>query len=34
MVTYVDKRAATIDRSKLVDYSIVKELLQSRQIKK
>jgi NitT/TauT family transport system substrate-binding protein len=34
MVTYVDKRAATIDRSKLVDYSILKELLQARQIKK
>jgi len=34
MVGYVDKRATTVDRSKLVDYSILKELLQSRQIKK
>src|SRR3990167_9533283 len=31
MVTYVDKRAATIDRSKLADYSILKELAQSNQ---
>lgn len=30
MMTYVDKRAATLDRSKLADYSILKELLQSR----
>ena len=30
MMTYVDKRAATIDRSKLADYSILKELLQTR----
>jgi len=30
MVTYVDKRAASIDRSKLVDYSILKELAQTR----
>lgn len=30
MLTYVDKRAATVDRSKLADYSILKELLQSR----
>jgi hypothetical protein len=27
MMTYVDKRAATVDRSKLADYSILKELL-------
>ena len=27
MMAYVDKRAATVDRSKLVDYSILKELL-------
>lgn len=30
MMTYVDKRAATVDRSKLADYSILKELAQSR----
>ena len=30
MMTYVEKRAATLDRSKLADYSILKELLQSR----
>jgi len=30
MMTYVDKRAATVDRSRLADYSILKELLQSR----
>jgi ABC-type nitrate/sulfonate/bicarbonate transport system substrate-binding protein len=30
MLTYVDKRAATVDRSKLADYSILRELLQSR----
>lgn len=30
MMTYIDKRAATLDRSKLADYSILKELLQSR----
>jgi NitT/TauT family transport system substrate-binding protein len=29
MMTYVDKRATTLDRSKLTDYSILKELLQS-----
>ena len=29
MMTYVDKRAATLDRSKLADYSILKELLQN-----
>ncbi len=30
MMTYIDKRAATVDRSKLADYSILKELLPSR----
>ena len=30
MMTYTDKRAATLDRSKLADYSILKELLQSK----
>lgn len=30
MMTYVDKRAATVDRSKLADYSILKELAQAR----
>lgn len=30
MMTYVDKRAATVDRSKLADYSILKELAQSK----
>lgn len=34
MMTYVDKRAATVDRSKLTDYSILKELVQTGQIKK
>ena len=29
MMTYVDNRAAGIDRSKLTDYSIVRELIQS-----
>lgn len=29
MVSYVDKRAATIDRSKLTDYSILRELAQT-----
>ena len=32
MVTYVDKRAATVDRSKLSDYSIVRELLATKQV--
>ncbi len=32
MMTYVDKRAATVDRSKLADYSILKELAQSRAV--
>jgi NitT/TauT family transport system substrate-binding protein len=30
MMTYTDKRAATLDRSKLADYSILNELLQSK----
>jgi hypothetical protein len=30
MMTYVDKRAATVDRSKLADYSILKELAQNK----
>ena len=34
MVSYVDKRAATIDRGKLADYSILKELAQARAIRK
>jgi NitT/TauT family transport system substrate-binding protein len=34
MMTYVDKRAATADRSKLADYSILKELAQSKATKK
>jgi ABC-type nitrate/sulfonate/bicarbonate transport system substrate-binding protein len=32
MMTYVDKRAATVDRSKLGDYSIAKELAQSKTV--
>jgi len=32
MVSYVDKRATTIDRSKLTDYSILKELAQTGQL--
>lgn len=32
MMTYVDKRAATVDRTKLADYSILKELAQSKQL--
>jgi NitT/TauT family transport system substrate-binding protein len=32
MMTYVDKRAATVDRSKLADYSILKELAQSKAV--
>ena len=32
MMTYVDKRAATVDRSKLADYSILKELAQSKTV--
>jgi NitT/TauT family transport system substrate-binding protein len=34
MMTYDDKRAATVDRSKLADYSILKELAQSKATKK
>src|SRR5262245_7434656 len=34
MMTYVDARAATIDRSKLADYSILKELTQTKPPKK
>jgi NitT/TauT family transport system substrate-binding protein len=30
MMTYVDKRAASVDRSKLADYSILRELAQSK----
>ena len=30
MMTYVDKRAATVDRNKLADYSILRELAQSK----
>jgi NitT/TauT family transport system substrate-binding protein len=29
MMTYIDKRAASVDRSKLADYSIVKELVRT-----
>jgi NitT/TauT family transport system substrate-binding protein len=32
MMTYVDKRSATVDRTKLVDYSILKELAVTRQV--
>jgi NitT/TauT family transport system substrate-binding protein len=32
MMTYVDKRAATVDRAKLADYSILKELAQSKAV--
>jgi len=32
MVSYVDKRATTIDRSKLIDYSILRELAQTGQL--
>jgi hypothetical protein len=34
MMTYVDKRAATVDRSKLADYSILKELAQGKATKR
>jgi NitT/TauT family transport system substrate-binding protein len=34
MVTYVDKRASSIDKSKLADYSILKELAQGKPAKK
>jgi hypothetical protein len=32
MMTYVDKRAASVDRSKLADYSILRELAQSKAV--
>jgi NitT/TauT family transport system substrate-binding protein len=32
MMTYVDKRSATVDRSKLADYSIARELAQSKTV--
>lgn len=32
MMTYVDKRASSVERSKLVDYSILKELAATRQV--
>jgi len=32
MMTYVDKRSASVDRSKLADYSILKELAQSKAV--
>ncbi len=32
MMTYVDKRAATVDKAKLADYSIAKELIQSQTV--
>jgi NitT/TauT family transport system substrate-binding protein len=32
MMMYIDKRAATIDRSKLSDYSLLKELAQSKTV--
>jgi hypothetical protein len=34
MMTYIDKRAASVDRSKLADYSILKELGQVKPVKK
>jgi NitT/TauT family transport system substrate-binding protein len=34
MVTYVDKRASSIDKSKLADYSILRELRQGKPAKK
>jgi hypothetical protein len=30
MMTYIDKRAASVDRSRLADYSILKELGQGK----
>jgi len=30
MMTYIDKRAASVDRSKLTDYSLVRELIQDK----
>jgi hypothetical protein len=32
MMTYIDKRAGGVDRSRLTDYSIVRELIQSHTI--
>ena len=32
MMTYIDKRAASVDRSKLTDYSIVGELIQNKAV--
>ncbi|HSK29412.1 MAG TPA: ABC transporter substrate-binding protein [Candidatus Limnocylindria bacterium] len=32
MMTYVDKRAATVDRAKLADYSIARELVQTKAV--
>ena len=32
MMTYVDKRSATVERAKLADYSILKELAQSKAV--
>jgi hypothetical protein len=32
MMTYIDKRAASIDRSKLADYSLVRELIQNKAV--
>ena len=34
MVAYVDKRASSIDKSKLADYSILRELGQGKAAKK
>jgi hypothetical protein len=34
MMTYIDKRASSVDKSKLADYSILKELGQSKAAKK
>jgi len=33
-MTYIDKRASGVDRSKLADYSILKELGQGKPAKK
>jgi hypothetical protein len=30
MMTYIDKRAASVDKSKLADYSILRELGQGK----
>jgi hypothetical protein len=34
MMAYVDKRASSMERSKLADYSILKELAQGKAVKK